>query len=332
MAITKKLREQYFRARKHSAIFDISDREKLVLSGKDHLKFLQGMLTNDVLKLRAGEGIGALMLNQKGRILADMRLFRKDSETHLDLEAATAGKTMRLMNDFKLSYKVEIEKKEDRALFHLAGPEAPKIFSQFFQRDAEAMNRFDHFEGSVAGAHVWTARVDRTGKTGFDIETAPENSGKTLEAFVEKGVSHAGPEVLEIMRIEAAIPKYGTDMDESVIAPETGLMSAISFDKGCYVGQEIVARAHWRGRINRHFSAFVFSGEKPPPGGSEIISEQGAVIGRVTSSAFSPPAGSIAVGYIRREFKSPGTVIKTGAGQEGKVAPVHSGDRSLTEK
>ncbi len=326
------LSEQYRRTRNRSAVADISHREMLVLSGKDHLKFLQSMISNDVLKPVPGEGIYAFMLNNKGRILTDMRLFKKDSETHLDLEANMAEETARRMNDFKLSYRLEIKRRENRALFHLTGPEVPKAVSQLLRTDAEAMKQFDHFESSIADAHVCMARVDRTGQVGFDIETAPENSRKVLSAFAEKGTVPVGREIFDIMRIESGIPEYGKDMDESVIAPETGLLCAVSFDKGCYVGQEIVARAHWRGRVNRHFSRFVFKGEKPPPQGEKIACGERSGIGRITSSGFSPAAGAVAVGYIRREFTSPGTEIKTENGFEGKVAELPPGALRLADE
>ncbi len=310
---------QYSRAEKDSAVVDISGRGKLVLGGKDHLKFLQGMLTNDVLKPRDGEGAYSFMLNQKGRVLTDMRLFRKERETLVDIEAQAAEKTALRLETFKLSYKVDIARDENRALFHLFGQRAEEAIVRFLDC-AVKIKQFDHFDSTVAGARVWMARVDRSGKTGFDIEAEPGNSGKILELLKETGVFPASPEVLEIMRVEAGIPRYGKDMDESVIAPETGLLQAVSFEKGCYVGQEIVARAHWRGRVNRQLSGFLFRGQTVPREETGIVSLGGDAIGRITSSVYSPRFGVAAMGYIRREFKSVGTEIKTETGLEGKVA------------
>lgn len=319
----KTVSAEHKRAHMHSVFFDLSHRGRLILTGKDHLKFLQGILSNDVLKLSGGEGTYAFMLNPKGRILTDMRLFRKDGQTVLDLESEAADKTAERMNALKLSYGVEIEKAGNHTLFHLTGREVRETATQLFGTDVGEMKEFDHLEASVTNTPVWAARVDRTGQTGFDIEGAPENRAETLRAFAGKNVIAAGPETFDLLRIEAGIPEYGKDMDESVIAPETGLQNAVSFEKGCYVGQEIVARAHWRGRVNRHFARFVFEGKTPPSGGTGIVSDEGKAIGRVTSSAFSPSAGAVAVGYIRREFKSPGTEIKTENGQKGKIRSVN---------
>ena len=284
------------------------------------MKFLQGILTNDVLKSAAGEGVYSLMLNRKGRVLADMRLFRDDSETFLDVETDAEETTANLMEGLKLSYAVEIKSGGGRALFHLAGPEAPVAVSGVLERDVREMKRFEHFRSAVSGARIWAARTDRVGGAGFDIETRPEDAGKIAGLFERSGVFPADGETFEILRIESGTPRYGRDMDESVIAPETGIEDAVSFEKGCYVGQEIVARAHWRGRVNRLLSGFLFKGDDAPARGSAVVApEDGGPAGSVTSSAVSPDLGAVAMGYIRREFSEFGTAVKTEDGHEGRV-------------
>ncbi len=312
----KKLNEEYRRARNGCVMFNLSGAGKLVIKGKDHLKFLQGVLTNDVLKPVAGQGVYSLMLNRKGRVLCDMNLFMADGVTLIDIaDPAVAARMQTLMDELKLSYRVEIERKT-RNLVHIAGLSADDAAPVVLGREVKTMKPFDHFETDEA---VWAARCDRTGLKGFDIES--DNPGVIAEIekqFASGGVLPASAQTLDILRIEAGVPEYGKDMDESVIAPETGLENAISFDKGCYVGQEIVARAHWRGRINRRFSGFLFDGQPPEPG--EIFSHEGAPVGRITSSGFSPDFGAVALGYIRREHGESGAAVKTGNGCEGKVA------------
>ncbi len=267
------------------------------------------------MKPSAGQGLYALMLNRKGRILTDMRLFLSEDETALDLEPSVTDVTAERMNDFKLSYKVDIKKDEGRAVFHLCGAEAAGCVSHITGADAGAMNPFDHRDCPEIDARA--ARTDRLGVTGFDIDTPGANAGEVRKLFEKGGAAFAGADVFEAVRIEAVIPVYGKDMDESTIAPEAGLENAVSFEKGCYVGQEVVARTHWRGRVNRHLAGFVFEGD-PPPGGSEIFSD-GSAAGRVTSSGFSPRLGAVAMGYIRREYAAAGTEILTSGGQRGKV-------------
>ncbi|WP_462137179.1 CAF17-like 4Fe-4S cluster assembly/insertion protein YgfZ [Candidatus Mycalebacterium sp.] len=321
----KNFNEEYRRARDGCALFDLSGAGKLFLKGKDHLKFLQSILTNDVLKPAAGQGVYSLMLNRKGRVLCDMNLFMADGGTLIDItNPDVAARTQTLMDEMKLSYRVEIERKT-RHLVHIAGPSAEDAVSEVLGREVKTMKPFDHFETAVkklsgtTGGAVWAARCDRTGLGGFDIEANnPEVRVEIEKQFASGGVLPASTQTFDILRMEAGIPEYGKDMDESVIAPETGLENAISFDKGCYVGQEIVARAHWRGRVNRRFSGFLFDGRPSAPG--EIVSPEGTPIGRITSSGFSPDFGAVALGYIRREYGEPGTAVKTGDGHEGKVA------------
>ncbi len=196
----KNIPVQYRRAHESCAIFDISERDKLVLGGKDHLKFLQNIITNDVLKLSAGEGVHSLMLNRKGRVLADMRLFRKDSETCLDIEPETGEPTAKYMEQLKLSYRVEIKNESGRALFHLAGPGASEAVSRVLGRDVRKMSVFEHCESAGDDARLWTARTDRVGVPGFDIETGRENAGEILGIFEENGVFPASAETFEILR------------------------------------------------------------------------------------------------------------------------------------
>ena len=313
----------WLRARKEAALFEITDSGGLVLTGKDTFKLLQGMLTNDVLKPGTGGGVYALMLNPKGRVLADMRVFKtSDEEAVLDLNPQAADAAEERLNKYKLSYKVEIRRPVRRALFHVCGNKSAVAVSRVTGASAGKMKPFDH----LAAADIWTARTDRAGITGFDILVAPERADETVKRFEKEGVFRAGAEILEAIRIESGVPVFGKDMDETVIAPETGLEHAVSFEKGCYVGQEIVARAHWRGRVTRHLSRFLFEGAVPPPAGAQIVPDDGdRSIGRVTSAAVSPRLGSVAMGYIRREFSESGTRITTSDGHSGTVAGTASG-------
>ncbi|MCY3973204.1 MAG: hypothetical protein OXF52_03265 [Candidatus Dadabacteria bacterium] len=310
---------QYARAREGLAVFDISGRGRLSLSGRDTLKFLQGILTNDVLKPAEGEGLYTLMLNRKGRVLTDMRLFKGDGVVIADLESCALAPTAQRLNEFKLSYKVAVEEKGGFSLLYLCGPEAAGAVSRLCGADAGRMKPFDHFEGEVAGAKITAARTDRAGAAGFDLACSSADADAVLAALRAEGAGVCDPQVLEIMRVEEGVALYGRDMDENVIAPETGLLGAVSFEKGCYVGQEIVARAHWRGKVNRLLARLEFDGA-PPPEGAELFSESGDRAGRITSSALSPRLGAVAMGYVRREFSEPQTGVRTDSGRDGRVA------------
>jgi glycine cleavage system T protein len=308
------MRGEYEAAGSRAAIADLSDRGKLRLSGKEHLKFLQGMLTNDVMNLEEGKGVYAAVLTVKGRMVSDMRVYRDEDSVLLDLEPGLNTKVEELLRKYRLSYKAAIDDlTESMGLISVCGPHAPGLLGQIIGKDKLPAGEFEHVRAFVDGREAHVIKTRRTGGECYDIY-APAGGladvwGVLMKEGGEHGIKPAGRAALDVLRIEAGIPVYGLDMDGETIPIEAGIWSALNFEKGCYVGQEVIARIRWRGHVNRHLAGFISADERPFERGSEVLLGE-KKIGIVTSVAFSPALGKpVALGYIRREFKEPGTNV-----------------------
>ena len=306
---------EYRAVREDVGIIDLSSRGKLKLSGKDHLKFLQGMLSNDVVKLEEGSGMLATVLTVKGRMISDMRVYKDKDCIFLDLEPGLNRKVLDLLTKFRLSYKADIEDiTEETGLISVQGPRASKLIEALIEEKLPQMQQYDFIEAEALGYEIAIVSVNRTGEQGFDLYLQNDGLQEIWDELMKKGAEFnckpIGYKALNTLRIEAGIPIYGVDMDENNIPIEAGLWDALNFEKGCYVGQEVVARIKWRGHVNWHLLGFECEGELTPDIGTEIFSGE-RKIGRITSSAVSPSLNKpISLGYIRREFKDPGTEVE----------------------
>jgi glycine cleavage system T protein len=305
---------EYEAVKKRAGLMDLSDRGKLRLGGKEHLKFLQGMITNDVSALEDGQGMYAAILTVKGRMVSDMGVYREKETVLLDLEPGLNNKVGDLLKKYRLSYKASIDDlTESTGLLSVQGPEAYRLAVDIAGEENPLSNRYDHVKRIVDGTEIMIVRAGRTGEDGYDFYVpSGELSriwGLLMERGKEYGITPAGSKALDTLRIEAGIPVYGTDMDEDTIPIEAGIWDALNFEKGCYVGQEVVARIKWRGHVNRHLVGLITSGERVPERGSDLFHGE-KKIGLITSGTFSPALRkNIALGYIRREFVEPGTPV-----------------------
>jgi len=295
-------------------IIDLSPRGKLRLSGKDYLKFLQGMLSNDVMKLEEEKGMYATILTVKGRMISDMRVYREKGSILLDLEPGLNEKVIELLTKFRLSYKANIDDiTESMGLLSIQGPHSGKLLELLLEEEIPQMEEYDFLQKEVVGQELAIVNANRTGEEGFDLYLDNQGLQIIWEALMNKGeglnIKPVGYGAMNTLRIEAGIPVYGVDMDESNIPIEAGLWNALNFEKGCYVGQEVVARIKWRGHVNWHLMGFQSEGENSPGIGDEIYDGE-RKIGRITSSAFSHSLNKpLSLGYIRREFKEAGTKV-----------------------
>jgi len=311
---------EYEAVRNSAGISDLSHRGKLRLSGRDHLKFLQGMLTNDVIKLEPDKGMYAALLTVKGRMVSDMRVYKEGDSVLLDLEPGLNTKVSELFKKYRLSYKADIDDlTEDLGLFSLSGPNAKELLFRVLGIPPKDMEEHEHFRADVNTHGVTVVKVKRTPLGGYDLymprESVSSLWGILVSGGQEFGLTPVGFGALNTLRVEAGIPLYGVDMDERNIPVEAGLWNALNFEKGCYVGQEVVARIKWRGHVNWHLMGFVIEGDVVPLPGDEIFLEE-RKIGRVTSGVFSVALDKpVALGYIRREFKEPGTKVRVKSGE-----------------
>lgn len=293
-------------SRKGICFSNISNRGKLKISGKDHLKLLNGMITNDILKLPPGSGMKACILTNKGKMISDMRVFKDEDSVYFDLEPQLNSKVSEHLLKFRLSYKAEVvDLTEEFQLLHIFGPGISRVVSEKFGISNSTLCEYDHL--NIDGLKFF--KLNRTGETGFDVLFNQQNEDVIFDLLsdTELQFQPTGSRAMNVLRIEAGIPEYGQDMDENTIPIEAGLWDALNFEKGCYVGQEVVARIKWRGRVNRHLLNLEVEGSEVPAEKDAVYSGE-KQIGKITSAAYSPNALQvIALGYIRREFKDEGS-------------------------
>ena len=293
-------------------LLDRSERGKLALTGADAKEFLQGQLTQDIVGLTPGHGCYAAFLTPKGKMLGDLRVLDAEAELLLDTERVALQGLFNMIRRYSVGYRVELHKRTlESGLISLIGPLADELVSRA-GADVGA-SEHDHLELSFGGAAARAIRTD----VGVDLLFAAEEVDSVRVAAIECGAVEVGEQAAEALRIEAGRPRYGVDLDDSVIPQEAGLnQRAVSFTKGCYVGQETVARLFYRGKPNRELRALTST--ELLPVGTELMLEQ-RVVGTVTSSARSPRVGPIALALVRREAP-PGKVVRTSDGHEAVVA------------
>lgn len=291
-------------------LLDRSERGKLALTGAGAKAFLQGQVTNDVEGLTPGSGCYAAFLTPKGKMLGDLRILDAGDELLLDTERVALQELFNMIRRFSIGYDVGLHKRTlERGLLSLIGPQAGAI--------AGALGEDEHSHAVVAVGGI-EARAIRT-DVGVDLLCDAAALDALRAALVEAGAVPVSADAADCLRIEHGRPRYGIDLDDTVIPQEAGLNDrAVSFTKGCYVGQETVARLHYRGKPNRHLRGLRLSA---PASSGEPLALEGREVGRVRSVALSPTFGPIALALVRREAP-PGSTVAVGAGAGGTTATV----------
>jgi folate-binding protein YgfZ len=276
-------------------LLDRSERGKLALTGTDAKSFLAGQVTNDIEGLQDGTGCYAAFLTHKGKMLGDLRVLAADEpapELLLDTERATLQALFDMIRRFKIGYDVELHKRTvQRGLLSLVGPHARAVAGAA-QLSAE---EHAHRAGAIDGHPVRLIATD----VGLDILCDADDTETVRAALQRDGAISVSEAAAEILRVERGRPRYGAELDDATIPQEAGLNErAVSFTKGCYVGQETVARLFYRGKPNRHLRGLCLS--EPVSAGAELrLGDR--VVGRVASSVVSPVHGPIALALVRRE-------------------------------
>jgi tRNA-modifying protein YgfZ len=303
--------ESHYRVlREGAGLLDRSARGKIDVLGPDALEYIQGQVTNDVQGLAAGEGCYATLLSPKGRILADMWvLVRSAEELWLDTEAGTLEPLLSKLDMYRIGRRVELaDRSEERALLSLIGPAARKALGTDLPETEHAF-----VQTELEGVPVVAAATD----VGVDLLFDRGQLELVRAALTDRGAVPVPEEAAEILRIEGGRPRYGVDMTEDNLPGEVGVeQRAVSFTKGCYVGQEPVARMHYRGHPNRHLRGLQLSA---PAKGGEPVFKEAKEIGKVTSTGLSPALGPIALALLRREVE-PGETVRVG--DAGPIAHV----------
>jgi folate-binding protein YgfZ len=283
-------------------LLDRSERGKLALSGTDAASFLQGQVSNDVEGLAPGAGCYAAFLTPKGKMLGDLRVLATADELLLDTERVALQALFNMIRRFSLGYQVELHKRTlERGLLSLIGPGAGQVAGI----DDLPAEEHAHVPTTVGEIPARAIRTD----VGIDLLCVSAHTDALREWLADAGAVPVGEAAAECLRVEHGRPRYAIDLDDSVIPQEAGLNErAVSFTKGCYVGQETVARLYYRGKPNRQLRGLRLSA---PVQSGESIEFEGRVVGRIASVAQSPRFGPIALALVRREAP-PGVTVAVG--------------------
>jgi folate-binding protein YgfZ len=287
-------RDEHRLLRESVGLVDRSDRGKLLLEGAEAAEFLQGQVTNDVEALEPGTGCYAALLTHKGKLRADMRILRGDGWLLLDTEPHGLAPLARTVQTYSIGRDVRAtDVTAQRAILSLVGPEAARGLE---------VSPPDTEHSFVEGRHGLYVATD----VGVDVIESAESAAEARAAI---GAEPVSLEAAECLRIESGRPRHGIDMDDTTIPEEAGINDrAVSFTKGCYVGQETVARLHYKGKPNRRLRGLRLSA---PARSGDTVAAGDRTVGTIGSACVSPAHGPIALAILRREAE-PGSTVNVG--------------------
>ena len=311
-ATSTSLREE-FQALLAGAGMAALQRSKLALTGSDRVRWLNGMMTNNVRDLAQGHGVYGFFLNPQGRILGDLYAYNRGESLVVDIEASQLAKILELFDHYIIMDDVEVANiSDERVAIGMTGPKSSETLRAVGVDVPELQPlQFVDLTGSYAG--ITLVRGDNPLVESYEIWASPSRVEELAPRLIEAVAASVSPEALELLRIASGIPKYGVDIREKDLPQETEQARALNFNKGCYIGQEIVERIRSRGSVHRKFTGFTVQGPLPAPGNK--IELDGKEVGEVTSSALLPANDGehgVALGYIRREQAAPGKTLRAG--------------------
>jgi aminomethyltransferase len=311
-------------------VADLTGRGSLALTGPDCAELLHGLVTNDVKALRPGSGCHAALLTPKGKMRADLAVLRLTVEEFLlDCEPSLAAPLMAVLSGYVPFSRSTLEDRTaTTGVVHLEGPASAGVLAATGIAKPAAVP-FSHLSAEAAETNVRVVRVSRSGEEGFDLLSGRDASARLLELLSGHGAALVGAETLEAGRIEAGLPRWGAELDETVLPNEAWLeRTAISYTKGCYLGQETVARLKTYGHVNRHLVALLLPAGCGAAAGDAVRVGDDPV-GRVTSAVDSELRDHrVALAFVKREHETPGTtlIVDSASGPvEGVVAAVPLG-------
>ncbi len=317
-------REEYRFARETAGVADKNYRAFFNFTGPDRVRYLNAVLTNNVRDLQPGEGATSLLLNPQGHILAEIATIVMPDRILAVTYATSRERAATTLEKFIIMDDVTLEDATGQlGALSVEGPRTPDVLRSLGAPSLDSLSELGHAEAQIAGVLCRIVRRSPGGVPGAEFIAQQGDLPKLWQALVQAaraaGGGPIGYEALNVLRLEAGIPWFGYDFDETVIPHEAGLENShISYTKGCYTGQEIVERVRSRGHVNRRRVGVSFSGASVPPPKTPLLAG-GAEVGRVTRSGFSYLLERpIAMAYVRRENNSPGSHL-TWSGGEAEV-------------
>ncbi len=270
------------------------------LKGADRVRWLNGMVTNNVRDLPPGNGVYAFVLTPQGQIRGDLYAFHLGENLVVEMERAQAETLLPLLRRFIIMDKVEVEDLSERiTVIGLAGPKSGAALAAI-GLDVNELNPLQFAELPWNGHSITAVRKDHPLVDSYELWAPKEIAASLVGAFRQYGASEISDDALELFRVASGIPKIGVDIREKTLPHETGQDRALNFNKGCYIGQEIVERIRARGAVHRAFAGFEVEGTAPDPGTK--IQSDGKEAGEITSVAALPNEKFIALGVLRKEY------------------------------
>jgi folate-binding protein YgfZ len=322
------VQSEYAALRGGAILVDRTHRRRVRLSGAKAAEVVTGLVTNDVSVLVPGQGCYAAALTAKGKIVADVRILVEEGSLLVDVPTRAGTGWTEMLRKY---VNPRLAPWNDQSLLLSAigvyGAQARRIAGDVTGVAAAtlgALAPYGHVAADIGGTRALAVRSPDLGLEGYDLFVESDGRDALWRQLLDAGATPTGLAVWEIARIEAGRPEWGLDIDETTLAQEANMdeLHAISYTKGCYVGQETVARVHFRGHVNRHLRGLRFPAGEPLPYKSALVDETGKSVGDLRSSAISPRLGGIGLGMVRRELEPGTTVVAHWEGGESQVEVV----------
>lgn len=310
----------YRAAREAAALLSLPGSDHIRITGPERAEYLNGLCTNRIVGLEAGQAARAfLLVPTKGRVLADFLAAETGSSLELECFGGSAPTVLELLGKYYFGQDVAFEDRSSEvAVLSLQGPASPAVL-ETVGVEPPAGEEGSHREAEIAGAEGRVVRWSDIGEIGFHLWVPADRIERVASACREAGATAADAETWTVLQIEAGVAVYGRELTDEVIPLEAPVDGAIDHAKGCYPGQEVIARLHVRGRPARHLRGLRVDAGEPLPVGTELDAADKAGVARVTASGTSPELGSIALAFVHRDHVAAGTRLE-GAGRVAEVA------------
>src|SRR5579864_5175169 len=316
-------------------VYDLGYRARISLTGEDRVRWLNGMVTNNIRDLATGQGVYAFLLNPQGRILGDLLAYNRGDSIAVDTDYSQVEKILATFDHYIIMDDVLVKNlSEQVTTLGIAGPKSSEVLtaSGIEIPDTHPLQIFEAKCTCDCDCTRCTAvRGEDSAYESYELWLSPGDVRKTWDALVAHGATPVGSEALEIHRIVSGIPMYGVDIRERDLPQETEQARALNFNKGCYIGQEIVERIRSRGAVHRKFTGFLADPDRPIAAGTKVAAGEKEV-GEVTSVASVRVLNgnkTVALGYVRRELSAPGREVTIG-GVTASIVPLPVPDALLT--
>ena len=292
-----------------AGLIDLSSRGRLRVSGSEATMFLNGLITNDMKTLAETRWMPAAFPTVQGRLIGAVRVVRLKDAFLIDTDAESHEAVLKTVSRFTLAGDFHVKDlTTETALLSVQGRRAVEVVEKVFETSSSDLQYDGVLETEWQNTPVTIIRATHTAEDGFDIVIDSAHGAQLRQALIDAGAQLVNPDVFEVLRIEAGIARFALDMDETNVVTETNLDDAVSYTKGCYVGQEIIVRIKHRGHVAKKLTGLRAATKIET--GAIIKSTDGKEIGKVTSTAFSPKLETtIGLGYVRYEYLTPGTTV-----------------------